>query len=583
MPRRKRNFIQRSKAQNFQLVHRPTSTDPNRHVLVSGDGTVADPSPTTDDSVTIDPTEWDVAHKTQEYELGEFGFADDGYDYAKHFRTIGGGGGVFIDAESGMPDPEAITTRVPSKPVEEKRADIVVLREEAEEPEEEPESDWRNPEDVKMQQDAIDQIKSDRKHNVDLQAVFAALDTEGDLSSTSASDIEETDLPDQADFLNEAVSQSGDEQTLEDDFVTIAAEDQTGHESEHETDSNLLNDASGMDAIVNGYREPRLLDAQFDEFMRGYASDDSSNDEDVEDLKRFAQVEAEKEPVDETILALLTENEKQEFGMGEDEAEVLNGISELNCWNHSEGLDEEPREAGTSMPADGDEQQTSARRQKFETYANAEFERGMTGVLDSFARIPGTDALEAIDGLQGARQAIVRQETEDKQVLERKNEIDEESDGHDSDLDTLFDDMYKQKGDQWDCQTIISTYTNVDNHPSVIDAPESSKRRAVQNRPVICLDPRTQAPAEFMPAAAAGASSRQDVDFGTRRIVRVQRTLRDKDESKEDKKARKVAVKEAARERRALKSEMKKAFRAEDQKQSTHAARLGNAKVSVQF
>lgn len=47
-------------------------------------------------------------YKARGYEYGEFGFPDDGYDYYKHFRAIGGGDGGFIDTGTGLPDASAV-------------------------------------------------------------------------------------------------------------------------------------------------------------------------------------------------------------------------------------------------------------------------------------------------------------------------------------------------------------------------------------------------------------------------------------------------------------------------------------------
>lgn len=585
MPRRKRTFIQRSKANNYQLVHRPTSTDPHRHILVSEDGAANEASPTQSAAHVIETNELDTQYKTEEYELGEYGFPDDGYDYSKHFRSIGGGGGVYIDAATGMPDPDAVTGRTSAQPVDDKHSEAVMLREEVEQPQEETNTDWRNPEDVMLQEQAIEQIKRDKKYDADLQDVFKALDSDGELRSTTSADddeIRDDEPPPRSDFAQVDDLNSDDTAALEDDFIALADEDTV-------SDCNSANEPIepekefGLAGIVEGYREPRLLDSQFDEFMKGYEQESSDDDVDVEGLKRFARNDADREPVSEDIYALLAENEKEAFGMGEEEFELLNGFSELNCLEEEDAAGNAGRDADLQSEIHHDDGKTTERQQQFESYTNAEFERGLQGVLDAYVRVPVTEALDADEGVEGARRAIARQETEDKHLLDRRIELGQEDDDHDSDLDTLFDEMYKDNGDKWDCQTIVSTYSNAHNNPSVIDAPSSSKHRKLQNRPIICLDARTQAPKEFIPTSDVAASSRQEVDFGSRRIVRVARTVRERGESKDEKKARKNAVKEDARERRALKSEMKKAFRAEDVKQNAHAASLGNAKVSMQF
>lgn len=44
----------------------------------------------------------------------------------------------------------------------------------------------------------------------------------------------------------------------------------------------------------------------------------------------------------------------------------------------------------------------------------------------------------------------------------------EEADEANSDEDPFYDDRGKKTELEWDCETIVSTYTNTDNHPGVI-------------------------------------------------------------------------------------------------------------------
>ena len=96
------------------------------------------------------------------------------------------------------------------------------------------------------------------------------------------------------------------------------------------------------------------------------------------------------------------------------------------------------------------------------------------------------------------------------------------------------------------------------------------------------LDARTQMP---VPTAAKLKSNEHDrgheIDYGTRRTIAS--GTRSRNETKAEKRERKAAVKRQARERRALKSEMKNAFREEYRAQNKHEVLLGVSKVAVQF
>ncbi|KAJ1301539.1 hypothetical protein OPQ81_008787 [Rhizoctonia solani] len=141
--------------------------------------------------------------------------------------------------------------------------------------------------------------------------------------------------------------------------------------------------------------------------------------------------------------------------------------------------------------------------------------------------------------------------------------------------------------DRWDCETILSTYSNLENHPRLILARD---RRPV---PRIQLHPKTGLP------SVTGDGDQHDV-CSTRRNIRpntsareeilgetaaelVQKTVaRPRNESKEEKKARKEAVRNQKQIRRAEKSAMKEAFaneRKAQQRKMVKGAPNGNVRM----
>ncbi|KAF5384949.1 hypothetical protein D9615_001147 [Tricholomella constricta] len=124
------------------------------------------------------------------------------------------------------------------------------------------------------------------------------------------------------------------------------------------------------------------------------------------------------------------------------------------------------------------------------------------------------------------------------------------------------------KKDRWDCETILTTYSNLENHPRLL--------RARDPKPIakIHLDPKTGFPTMVNPVektqlkskSTRGHSSFQesddDSDYDTDTPAR-QTIARPRDESKEDKKARKAAVKAERQTRRADKKAVKEQFGAE--------------------
>lgn len=599
MPRRKQAFINKAKARTYQLVHRSSGDAGGDEppLLVAVGAATGGPAQDNPEEVDIDnylisaqvPEEHAPLHssyKAKDYELGEYGFPDDGYDYSKHFRTIGGGGGVFMDAVTGMPadahevksDKETAASRAAVA------KDEVVLRAEAKPAEEEHGSDdWRRKEDVVQYQLALEEIKRERRRNKDLDEVFAALDSDGDFDTSGGEEEEDDDINDLDELGGE--DNENDVEDLEDDFIAVADQ---ANEFVGDLDGGRGPKRGGqLDGVIEQFRKPRLLDEQFDKFMKGYEFPDSESDEggfpseqlgDVDDIADF-QAHMTNEELEDMFDADGLLEDLSGLKIATEEGDVVVNPPLPPPDAATEELAQELA-ANSIGGTDG----MTDRAVEYAEFANAEFERGMNGLLESYNRVTAEEALGAIDGVEVALEAVARGEEEEAAKIQKRLDcgLDEESDGHDSELDSKFDEMFRDPEEKWDCETILSTYTNLENHPSVIDAPSGRKRRSVQSQPIIRLDPRTQAPVDYMPMAGS-SQAKGAADYGSRRDVAEEAHSRSRNESKEEKKARKAAVKEAARERRALKSEMKKAFGSEQVKQSRHSTSMGTSKVAIQF
>ncbi|KAJ2552993.1 Protein ltv1, partial [Coemansia sp. RSA 1836] len=115
----------------------------------------------------------------------------------------------------------------------------------------------------------------------------------------------------------------------------------------------------------------------------------------------------------------------------------------------------------------------------------------------------------------------------------------------------------------WDCQTILTTYSTLDNHPATI-----YEKRA----PQIKVNRRTGFPMVQAPAGdneqGKGANSDEDVDMDGADdddddddVTKENKGKpRPKDESKEEKRARKKQIQEDKRSRREVKKETREVF-----------------------
>ncbi|KAH7107124.1 Low temperature viability protein [Auriculariales sp. MPI-PUGE-AT-0066] len=121
--------------------------------------------------------------------------------------------------------------------------------------------------------------------------------------------------------------------------------------------------------------------------------------------------------------------------------------------------------------------------------------------------------------------------------------------------------------DRWDCETILSTYSNLENHPRLIRA------RAEKPVPTIRLDPKTGLPTVLdkntthtkppPPVDSDGTDSDEDEDDD--RPIR-ETVKRARDETADAKKARKQGVKEERAARRLEKKATREAFASESRK-----------------
>lgn len=134
--------------------------------------------------------------------------------------------------------------------------------------------------------------------------------------------------------------------------------------------------------------------------------------------------------------------------------------------------------------------------------------------------------------------------------------------------------------DEWDCETIVSTYSNLENHPGLLKAPPSRRKKKPVAPPPEPIPEDNEGPATQIRLAANGFP----VDYMPRREKAERGAEGDSDdegedddelvddewrsnitrrgETAEEKKARKAAVKEGRRAARAAKKSAKTTFKA---------------------
>uniref|UniRef100_A0A8D0EDK9 Protein LTV1 homolog n=1 Tax=Salvator merianae TaxID=96440 RepID=A0A8D0EDK9_SALMN len=157
-------------------------------------------------------------------------------------------------------------------------------------------------------------------------------------------------------------------------------------------------------------------------------------------------------------------------------------------------------------------------------------------------------------------------------ALEIKEDSDQLLNEDNEESEKLVTLIVEEPQEKWDCESILSTYSNLYNHPKLIEIPQKPKPIVVSNKTGIPLD---TLPQRGLTAKQAERMQRiNDCD-----LPRVSTQPRSKNESKEDRKARKQAIKEERKERRIEKKANKLAFKQEKTRQEKE---LLNLKQNIQ-
>ncbi|KAM1725302.1 hypothetical protein ACFX11_016330 [Malus domestica] len=182
------------------------------------------------------------------------------------------------------------------------------------------------------------------------------------------------------------------------------------------------------------------------------------------------------------------------------------------------------------------------------------------------------------DMLQDDETVKTKELVESANVLIRRcAEYGKKYENEDQDGDVVIVEESSDESEVWDCETIVTTYSNLDNHPGKIEAPGATRRKKLSETVsgalgstdhVITLRGKQKLPVDFLPHGKKPTTEKvKDTDaLKNQPLKRKQHGQ----ESKEEKKERKAAVKEERREARRTKKEIKELYKGEAQ----HAQRV---------
>ncbi|GAA6087778.1 protein LTV1 homolog isoform X1 [Tachysurus ichikawai] len=140
-------------------------------------------------------------------------------------------------------------------------------------------------------------------------------------------------------------------------------------------------------------------------------------------------------------------------------------------------------------------------------------------------------------------------------------EEEEEEEDEERELETLV--IEEPPEEKLDCETIISTYSNLYNRPKLIKDPPKQKQKQQ-----IRVSSKTGIPLDVLPQRGPTARQVERMErINDSDLPRVSTQPRSREESRDDRKLRKHAIKEERKERRTEKKANKVAFKQEKQKQ----------------
>ncbi|KAI4323832.1 hypothetical protein L6164_023408 [Bauhinia variegata] len=182
----------------------------------------------------------------------------------------------------------------------------------------------------------------------------------------------------------------------------------------------------------------------------------------------------------------------------------------------------------------------------------------------------------------------IEEQEDSVDVIRRCKEYAERYEIEDEDKEVVVVQESSDESEAWDCETIVSTYSNLDNHPGLIEAPEVRRKKKLaetvstalrSSSHLISLRGKEKLPVDFLPSSRKSAAELEK-RVGTMRTEQYSRKQQGK-ESKEEKKERKAAVKEERREARRLKKEMKGLYRGEAHLAQRVAAVSGPSSIHI--
>jgi len=602
MPRKKGKFIDKKKAVSFRLVHRSqrdplaADSDAPQHVLQPMDGAGA-----------ADPEE----RRKAQVKYGVF--YEDDYDYMQHLRSVEEYHNVHlsepIDAlvEAQLPDfnddddPEGLRLFRKTS-----RGFVPIVKEEEEKSKAKQKAKEENSVQV-----GEGQLRLPASAFASHKEEKAGLVNQGASNTQPRGPLIGWD-PDIVEALDEDFDLDDPENLLDDDFVLKANQDGGFAESDEDDDSEgdwtseddsdeYDDEAEDMDVVTTRFgqatslkegggggvtlttgEEVGDLKARIEEMKRSMAKEATNVGRDDDDDDDFGSGFGDFDDLEETKSRFTEYSMTSSVIRRNDQLTLLDDRFENLYKQYDDdqigGLDGEELGGGgggnvykiiSAKSDDGGDGKTDGQSEEGPDLFNdilVEFEKQNT-------KLTANEVLEKLRDME----AMKRDDDDDSA------EEGEEEDEEEETLVRLTTFEKPKEKNNWDCESIISTYSNLYNHPKTISEPSKKKIKKVDddslsvsskrsgnnnnNDKIIKLSSKSGLPIGVLPTAGLTQKQLEAMDYDGLSRLRTAPTLRPEEETPDERRTRKKAVKEERRERRMEKKANTTAFKDEEKKQ----------------
>jgi len=574
MGRKKKQFIDRSKAQHFHVVHRSQQdvekvhaddyATPSEFVLIPT-LPLNEQRKLKKEGQSIAGAKPETMNASRKDHVDQFGMPNDGYDYSKHMKQMGGG--TFISPEGKV---------VANNPFpEEQKADFDLPSDVLPGAEEE-----RQFEAITISENVMDQDMYEALFGEHIDENFEEI-LDDFVVTASADPAEEEGLTEEvfdydahiARLIEKSRRQLGN--FREDDEEEFP--DDPGDFSDHGSEDAELRQIMGdlqLDKSLEPVKEPKteeraMLDAQFEAALLEYGDSESDeedymfNEDEDGGPSKNGKIDMEGNQYFEGILDEFLEKQKYDHGLEDEETPIRSQTAKAPS-RDAASLHNYEDSCGSSW---------SKVQERFKLKTTCQKKPSQSEIAESDRN------------RENSRDAILQ-----LYDVEEENPLQDDSEDGPEAVEKLLEALpylKRKEKEKWDCETIISTYTNLDNHPTVLSVPSGKKKpknkyvncteenaHSNNNPSTIRLSKKSGIPLGVLPSHSSKTEDRSEENSRENKGI-----SRNKKESKEEKRLRKAKIKEERKEKRKEKKNLKQQFKDEEREKSS--TNMGSVATSV--